>query len=77
MRSKITDKFRITIPKPVRERLKLMRHDAIEWEFEDDRVVVRPSKRPFMELMGSIKTGPGDVQKDRESARKNIADRYE
>jgi AbrB family looped-hinge helix DNA binding protein len=77
MRSKITDKFQITIPKQVRERLKLTRHDAIEWEFEDDRVVVRPSKRPFMELMGSIKTGPGDVQKDRGSARKNIADRYE
>ncbi|HOW81653.1 MAG TPA: AbrB/MazE/SpoVT family DNA-binding domain-containing protein [Spirochaetota bacterium] len=76
MRSKITDKFQITIPKKVRERLKLTRHDAIEWEFEDDRVVVRPSKRPFMDLMGSIKTGTGDVKKDIQSARKSIAGRY-
>lgn len=76
MRSKITDKFQITIPRSVRERLKLTRHDSLEWEFEDDRVVVRPSKRPLMELMGSIKTGPGDVQKDRKSARKIIAGRY-
>ncbi len=76
MRSKITDKFQITIPRAVRERLKLTRHDAIEWEFEDDRVVVKPSKRPLMDLMGSIKTGSGDVRKDRESARKNIAHKY-
>ncbi len=75
MRSKITDKFQITIPKQVRERLKLSRNDAIEWEFEGGRVTVRPSKRPLMDLMGCIKTGPGDPDKDIESGRNAIAGR--
>ncbi len=35
MRSKITDKFQTTVPKKIRESLKLSRNDYIEWKNED------------------------------------------
>lgn len=76
MISKITDKFQITIPKSVRERLMLARNDVIEWIFADGNVIVKPSKRPFMELKGSIVTGAGDIDQDIESARNTIISRF-
>ncbi len=47
MQSLITSKYQITIPKSVREKLKLAVHDAIEWKIEDDRVAVYRCNKDF------------------------------
>ncbi|MCP4130166.1 MAG: AbrB family transcriptional regulator [bacterium] len=75
MKSKITGKFQITIPKEVREELKLTRDDFIEWKFEQGIVIVEAVNKPFLKLQNSIKVGGGDVGQDIENARKNIAEK--
>ena len=76
MRSKITSKFQITIPKQIREKLMLSKNDVLEWSLEDDKVVVHPSKKPFLKFQGSIKTGSGNISQDIESARKSMINKY-
>lgn len=39
--SKLTSKYQATVPKEVRELLGLNAGDAIQWEIENDKVVVR------------------------------------
>ena len=39
--SKLTSKYQATVPKEVRELLGLNAGDAVQWEIEDDKVVVR------------------------------------
>ncbi len=75
--SRITAKFQVTIPREVRERLKLQVADAIEWnESEDGRIYVAPAANPILKLKGSIKVGRGDVRKDVAHGREAIAKRY-
>ncbi len=73
MKSKITTKFQTTIPKKIRERLKLSRNDLIEWEIYHGRVVVRPVEKPFLEFKGRFFVGQGDIEKDIDTARIIIA----
>ena len=73
MHSKITDKFQTTIPKAVREKLKLSRNDYIEWKLDDDRVIVEPAHVRFLDYRGSITTGRGDIRSDIRKARERIA----
>ncbi len=73
MISKITDKFQTTVPKKIREKLKLIEHDAIDWEIEGDQVIVHHVKRPFLQYQGAIKVGKGDIQKDIKAAGKIAA----
>ena len=54
MQSVITSKFQTTIPKNVRERLKLSIHDTLEWKVDGGKIVVLPAFDPKtfeMELM--------------------------
>ncbi len=69
MRSVITSKYQTTIPKKVRETLKLSVHDAVEWRINGGVVVVYPTQRAFLSRKGCIKTGKGDIAADIAQAR--------
>ena len=64
MKSKITDKFQITIPKQVREKLKLSRSDYLEWKFEKGYVIVEPVYDSILNYKGKVKVGKGSIEKD-------------
>jgi len=76
MKSKITSKFQVTIPREIRRRLKLNVSDSIEWKIEDSRVVVEPVSKPFLAYRGLVKVGTGDIRKDIEKARKKRVGRF-
>ncbi len=59
MKSKITSKFQVNIPREIRTRLKLNISDSIEWKIEDGKVVVEPVGKPFLAYKGIVKVGPG------------------
>ena len=70
MKSKITSKFQVTIPKEIRRKLKINVADAIEWKIEENGVVIEPVRRPFMKYKGIFQLGAGDVQEDIIQSRK-------
>jgi bifunctional DNA-binding transcriptional regulator/antitoxin component of YhaV-PrlF toxin-antitoxin module len=87
MKSKITSKFQVTIPREIRtrlklnisdsiDRLKLNISDSIEWKIEDSKVVVEPVGKPFLAYQGIVKVGPGDIRNDLEKARNKRVERY-
>jgi AbrB family looped-hinge helix DNA binding protein len=76
MQSLITSKYQITIPKAVREKLKLSVHDALEWKIEDEKIVVYPVQQRFLQHKNSVKVGPGEIRDDIEAARAQIAEKY-
>jgi len=69
MRSLITSKYQTTIPKEVRDTLKLSVHDAVEWRISGSVAVVYPTQRAFLSRRGSVKTGTGDIAADIAKAR--------
>jgi AbrB family looped-hinge helix DNA binding protein len=76
MKSTITAKFQTTIPKDVRERLKLSVHDAVDWKIEEGKVVVYPVRKDFLQYRNRIKVGEGDIRADIEQARVSRAERH-
>ena len=70
MKSIITSKFRTTIPKAIREKMKLSVKDALEWTVLDGRIVVTTVNRNFLNYQNTIKVGKGDIEKDIELAGK-------
>ncbi|GJQ57266.1 MAG: AbrB/MazE/SpoVT family DNA-binding domain-containing protein [Candidatus Scalindua sp. AMX11] len=70
MKSKITSKFQITIPKDIRDRLNLHVSDSIEWKIEKNRILVKPVNKPFLKYKGSIKIDSGNIKEDILKARK-------
>ena len=76
MQSLITSKYQITIPKSVREKLKLSVHDAIEWKIEDDKVVVYPVQQRFLQYKNSVRVGAGEIRDDIQAARVELAEKY-
>jgi AbrB family looped-hinge helix DNA binding protein len=75
MKSTITAKFQTTIPKDVRERLKLSVNDAVDWQIEEGKVVVYPVRKDFLQYRGRVKVGAGDARADIEQARNLRAER--
>ena len=75
MKSKITSKYQTTIPREIRENLRLRVADAIEWKQEGNRVYVEPVKKPFLKHKGTIKTGRGNIRKDIEEARRIMGEK--
>jgi AbrB family looped-hinge helix DNA binding protein len=73
VKSKITDKYQITVPKKIRDLLKLDKKDLLEWKVEDGKVVVEPVAKPFLHYRGSIEVGPGNIEEDIEKARQAMA----
>lgn len=76
MKSTITAKFQTTIPKDVRERLKLSVHDAVDWKIEEGKVVVYPVRKDFLQYRNRVKIGAGDIRADIEQARASRAERH-
>ncbi len=75
MKSTITSKYQVTIPKQIRNKLKLSVSDTIEWRIEENEAVIKPLKKPILKYRGTVKTGPGDIREDIEAAvRARIAD---
>lgn len=72
MKSKITDKFQITVPKEVRQLLKLGRGDLLEWKVEKGGVSVEAVSKPFLRHRGTLHVGPGDIHGDIRDARVEI-----
>jgi antitoxin PrlF len=52
---KVTSKGQITIPKEVRDRLKLQAGDAVKFEFQPDGRVVLRKRLPAMSLCGMLR----------------------
>ena len=76
MQSVITSKFQTTIPKKIREELSLSVHDALDWQLEKGKIVISPIHYNFLEFQNSIKVGQGDIDTDRENAKKIRVDKY-
>lgn len=76
MQSTITSKFQTTIPKAVRENLKLSVRDALEWKIERGKVVVYPAQKKFLQYKNFVKTGKGDIAVDIERARAMRMEKY-
>jgi AbrB family looped-hinge helix DNA binding protein len=64
MQSVITSKFQTTIPKGVRESLKLTINDTLEWKIERGKTVVIPVQKRFLNYKNAIKTGAGKIEED-------------
>ena len=76
MESYIRSKFQTTIPKDVRENLKLSVNDALDWQIENGKAVVTLLKAHFLKHRNSIKTGAGDVTQDIKDARELRMKKY-
>ncbi len=76
MHSKITSKYQTTIPKEIRDKLKLSVSDTLEWKIKDGEIVVEPSKSPFKKHCGTIHIGEGNVSVDLRQGRESISNRF-
>lgn len=76
MKSTVTSRYQITIPKAIREKLGISAHDALEWVVENGQVVVYPVHSEFLRYRGSVKTGAGDIAADIQSAREHRLEKY-
>ena len=76
MNSKISSKFQVTIPRKVRESLKLATSGSIEWNIEDGRITVAAGGKGFLKYRNSLHVGKGDIKKDIETARSLLGKRY-
>lgn len=64
MQTIITSKFQTTIPKKIREKLKLLVNDSLEWRVESGKIILAPLHKGFLLRKNSIKTGPGNIDED-------------
>jgi len=76
MRTVITSKYQTTIPKAIREAMRLSVKDTIEWRIEGGKIVIIPLKKRFLEFRNSIKVGSGDISSDIQKARDLKYQRY-
>ena len=75
MQSKTTSKFQTTIPKKIREKIKLAVNDSIEWKMENGRVMLEPADKPFLKYREAIAVGEGDIDKDISRAKRIMAEK--
>ena len=73
--SVLTKKWQTTIPKNIRNFLKLKPNDRILYLVEGQRVILKPLKGNILDLRGSVKTKdkPIDFKKLRNQTKNNIA----
>ena len=69
MQTVITAKFQTTIPKKIRDKLKLSINDALEWRVEGGKIILKPLHKGFLLRKNSIKTGPGNIDEDIDRAK--------
>ena len=68
-RSTITSKHQTTVPKAVRERLKLGPGDVLRWEIVGGAVRLTAADRAFLKRRGTVRVGPGSAVEDVVKAR--------
>jgi len=77
MQSTITSKFQTTIPKQIRENLKLSIKDVLDWKVVNGKILVIPSQRAkFLNYQNTVKTGPGNILDDVKNARNLRIEKY-
>ncbi|EMY77259.1 transcriptional regulator, AbrB family [Leptospira weilii serovar Ranarum str. ICFT] len=76
LRSKITSKYQITIPKEIREFLKLSMEDVIEWSIDEQGIHIESANKPFLKYKGFFSAGSVDVKEDIKKAWEARAKRY-
>ncbi len=76
MKSTITSKFQTTIPKAIREGLKLSVNDTLDWELKNGKVAVKTVQNKFLDHRNSIQVGQGNITEDISKARVTIAEKY-
>lgn len=64
MQTVITSKFQTTIPKKIREKLKLLVNDSLEWRVESGKIILEPLHKGFLLRKNSVKTGGGNIDED-------------
>jgi len=77
MQTVITSKFQTTIPKNIREKLKLTINDALAWRVEGGEIILEPVRKGFLLRKNSIRTGTGDIEADIARAKQLRAARQE
>ena len=77
MKSTVTSKFQTTIPKAIREELRISVNDTLEWEIEGGKVLVYPVQKNFLNFRNSILIGKGDTKEDIDRGRTLRARKYE
>jgi bifunctional DNA-binding transcriptional regulator/antitoxin component of YhaV-PrlF toxin-antitoxin module len=70
-KSAMTVKNQTTVPKEVRERLKLGPKDVLVWEVSGNTATVTVGSRAFLDLCGSVRVGVGSVTDDIRHARES------
>jgi len=74
VKTKITDKYQITIPKEIRKKMGLSRDDSIEWAIENEKITITPVRKTFYQFKGYLKVGKGNVDEDIRKAQSIIAE---
>lgn len=69
MKSKVTDKFQITIPKSIRDKLNILKNDIIEWDVKKGYIIIKPARNPLESLKGRINVGHGNIRDDIKESR--------
>ncbi len=64
MKSTITSKFQTTIPKAIREELKLSINDTLDWELKNGKVTLKPVHSKFLDHRNTISVGKGNITED-------------
>ena len=70
MQTVITSKFQTTIPKKIREKLKLLVNDSLEWRVGRGEIILKPFHKGVLLGKNSIKTGPGNIYEDNAPAKR-------
>ncbi|MDW7773063.1 MAG: AbrB/MazE/SpoVT family DNA-binding domain-containing protein [Desulfobulbaceae bacterium] len=71
----VTTKGQVTIPKKIREQLKINPRDKVDFIQEGNRIVL-VAVRTLQDMRGSVPArGGGDFAKERAAARKGVAKR--
>lgn len=74
-KSVLTKKYQITIPKKIREFLRINRGDTVKFIIEDNEVKIKPVKSKIEENFGKVKpkNKPEDFKKIRDYVEKKLA----
>lgn len=64
LRSIITSKYQITIPKEIRDSLKLTKEDVIEWSIDDKGIHIESANKQFLKYNGILNEVSSDFKSD-------------
>ena len=76
LKSKITSKYQITIPKEVRNSLNLSISDIVEWSIDDNGIHIGSANKPFLKYKGFLNKGNLDIKSDIKKAWEERIKRY-